>query len=145
VTYGGWWTLGIEMRAVVLLLLMVATAACGAYRFPGVSPSATGTVTGHVMAVPCSPIEAPSQAPCSGRPVGGVEIDFTGNGAAVSTQTDSSGAYSVELAAGTWKVSIKSYMRIISGPPTVTVQAGSSLVADYLVESGIRLPINSSQ
>jgi hypothetical protein len=97
------------------------------------------------MAVPCSPIEAPNQPTCTGRAVGGLEIDFTGNGTAVSTQTDSSGAYSVELAAGTWKVSIKSYMRIISGPTTVTVQAGSSVVADYLVESGIRVPINSSQ
>ena len=132
------------MRA-VLLVVLVATAACGAYRFPGESPSATGTVTGHVMAVPCSPIEAPNQPTCIGRAVGGLEIDFAGNGAAVSTQTDSSGAYSVELAAGTWKVSIKSYMRIISGPPTVTVQAGSSVVADYVVESGIRVPINSSQ
>src|SRR5258708_15806247 len=115
------------MRAVVLLLLVVATAACGAYRFPGQSPAATGTVTGHVVAVPCSPIEAPNQPTCIGRPVGGVEIDFTGDGTAVSTHTDSSGAYSVELVAGTLKVSIKSYMRIISGPPTVTVRAGSRL------------------
>jgi hypothetical protein len=145
VTYGGWWTLGLEMRALVLLLLMVATAACGVYRFPGASPSATGSVTGHVMAVPCSPVEAANQPTCTGRPVGGLEIDFTGNGAAVSTRTDSSGAYSIELAAGTWKVSFKSFMRIISGPATVTVQAGSSVVADYLVDSGIRVPINSSQ
>jgi hypothetical protein len=139
----GRWVL--KMRAVVLLLLMVATAACGAYRFPGESPPATGTVTGHVMAIPCSPIEVPNQPVCTGRPVGGMEIDFTGNGTAVSAQTDSSGAYSIGLAAGTWKVSIKSYMRIISGPPTVTVQAGSSVVADYVVESGIRVPINSTQ
>ena len=133
------------MRAVILLLLIVATVACGAYRFPGESPSATGSVTGHVMAVPCSPIEAPNQPICTGRPVGALEIDFAANGTAVSAQTDAGGAYSIELPAGTWKVSIKSYMRIISGPPTVTVQAGSSVVADYLVESGIRVPINSSQ
>jgi hypothetical protein len=97
------------------------------------------------MAVPCSPIEVPNQAPCSGRPVAGLEIDFSGNGTAASTRTDSSGAYSVELAAGTWKVSFKSFLRIISGPPTVTVQAGSGVVADYLVDSGIRVPINSAQ
>ena len=96
------------------------------------------------MAVPCSPIEAPNQPTCIGRPVGGLEIDFTGDGTAVSTHTDSSGAYSVELVAGTWKVSIKSYMRIISGPPTVIVQAGSSVVADYLVDSGIRVPVNAA-
>jgi hypothetical protein len=131
------------MRAVVVLLLMAATAACGAYRFPTESPSATGTVTGHVMAVPCAPIQPANQPPCAGRPVSGLEIDFAGNGTGVSTRTDSSGAYSIELAAGTWKVSFKSFMRIISGPPTVTVQAGSSVVADYLVDSGIRVPINN--
>jgi hypothetical protein len=131
------------MRAVLLLLLIAATAACGAYRFPAESPAATGTVSGHVMAVPCSPIEVPNQLPCAGRPVAGLEIDFSGNGAAVSTRTDKTGAYSFELAAGTWKVSFKSFMRIISGPPTVTIKAGASVVADYLVDSGIRVPINN--
>ncbi len=130
------------MRVLVLLVLMAATAACGAYRFPSETPSGTGTVGGHVTAVPCSPIELPDQPPCAGRPVSGLEIDFTGNGAAVSTRTDSSGAYSIELASGTWKVGFKGFMRIISGPPTVTVQAGSSVVADYVVDSGIRVPVN---
>ena len=132
------------MRALLLLLLMVATAACGSYRFPGESPCATGTVSGHVMAVPCAPIQPANQAPCAGRPVGGLEIDFTGNGMTAATKTDASGAYSVDLPAGTWKVSLKSYMRIISGPPTVTVQAGSGVVVDYLVDSGIRVPVNSA-
>ncbi len=135
--------MGLEMRAPLLLLLMVATAACGAYRFPGESPSASGTVSGHVMAVPCAPIQPANQPPCAGRPVGGLEIDFTGNGTTVGTKTGSIGAYSVELAAGTWKVSLASYMRIISGPPAVTVQAGSNVVADYLVDSGIRVPVSS--
>jgi hypothetical protein len=130
------------MRALILLLLMVATAACGAYHFPAETPAGTGTVSGHVTAVPCTPVEAANQPPCTGRPVAGLEIDFTGNGAAVSTRTDSSGAYSVELAAGTWKVSFKSFLRIISGPPTVTVQAGSGVVVDYVVDSGIRVPVN---
>ena len=94
------------------------------------------------MAVPCSPVQPVNQPPCAGRPVPGLEIDFTGSGATVGTRTDSSGAYSAELAAGTWKVSFKSYMRIISGPPTVTVQAGSSVVAEYLVDSGIRVPVS---
>jgi len=126
---------------VLLLLLVVLTVACGAYRFPGQTPSGTGTVSGRVTAVPCSPVEAANLPPCAGRPAAGLEIDFTGNGTAVGTRTDSSGAYSVELPAGTWKVSFKSYMRIISGPPTVKVQAGSSVVADYVVDSGIRVPV----
>jgi len=131
------------MRAPLLLVLMVATAACGAYRFPGESPHAGGTVSGHVMAVPCAPVQPANQPPCAGRPVGGLEIDFTANGTTVGTKTGSNGAYSVELAAGTWKVSLGSSLRIISGPRTVTVEAGSNVVADYLVDSGIRVPIGA--
>lgn len=130
------------MRAVLLVLLALATAACGTYRFPGEPQSGTGTVSGHVTAVPCAPVQAANLPPCTGRPAAKLEIDFTGNGTVVSTPTDSSGAYSVELRAGTWKASFGSFMRIISGPPTVTVKAGSSVVADYVVDSGIRVPIS---
>jgi len=77
---------------------------------------------------------------CAGRPVPGLAIDFTGNGASVSTRTDSGGDYSIELAAGTWKVTLKSYARIVSGPPAVMVTAGANVVADYAVDSGIRVP-----
>ena len=129
------------MRALLLSLLVVLIVSCGAYRFPGQTPSGTATVSGHVTVVPCSPVEAANLPPCAGRPAAGLEIDFTGNGPSVGTRTDSSGAYSVELPSGTWKVSFKTYMRIISGPPTVKVQAGSSVVADYVVDSGIRVPI----
>src|SRR5260370_31059361 len=129
------------MRAVLVSRLVVSIVAGGAYGFPGETPSGTGTVSGHVTVVPCSPVQAANLPPCAGRPAAGLEIDFTGDGTAVGTRTDSSGAYSVELPAGTWKVSFKSFMRVISGPPTVKVQAGSSVVADYGVDSGIRLPI----
>src|SRR5258708_26141720 len=129
------------MRALLLSLLVVLTVACGAYRFPGQTPSGTGTVGGHVTAVPCSPVEAANLPPCAGRPAAGLEIDFTGNAAAVGARTDSSGAYSVELPAGTWKVSFKSYMRTVRAPPMVKVPSGSSVVADYVVDSGIRVPI----
>jgi len=98
-------------------------------------------VSGQVTAVPCFPVEQANQPPCAGRPAGGVEIDFSGNGSTVGTQTDPKGFYSVSLAAGTWKVSLKSYMRIISGPPVVTIAAGSSVVANYVVDSGIRVPV----
>ncbi len=120
----------------------MATAACGAYRLPGETTpgGGTGTVSGQVTAVPCYPVVQPNQPPCA-RPVGGVEIDFSGNGTSVGTTTDQKGFYSVSLAAGSWKVSLKSYMRIISGPPVVTVTAGSSVVANYVVDSGIRVPV----
>src|SRR6266481_6103810 len=82
-------TLGTRVRALLIALLLVATAACGAYRFPGAGTpvAGTGTVSGQVSAVPCFPIEpAPAQPgvvqpgvvqpPCAGRPVPGAVIEF---------------------------------------------------------------------
>ncbi len=97
-------------------------------------------MSGQVTAVPCYPVVQPNQPACA-RPVGGVEVDFSGNGTSVGTTTDQKGFYSVALAAGSWKVSLKSYMRIISGPRVVTITAGSSVVANYVVDSGIRVPV----
>jgi hypothetical protein len=126
------------MKAFFILLLVVATAACGAYRFPGGGTGSSGSVSGQVTVVPCAPVE-PAAQPCTGRPASGLEIDFSGDGSTVASQTGPKGYYSVELPAGSWKVSFKGYMRIVSGPPTVTVSAGSSVVANYVVDSGIRL------
>ena len=126
------------MRIVVLVLLIVATAACGAYRFPGAGPAGTGTVSGQVTVVPCAPIQ-PAAQPCKIAPASGLEIDFAGGGTTVAARTDASGQYSVELPAGTWKVSFKGYLRIIKGPSTVTVNPGSNVVADYVLDSGIRV------
>jgi len=47
----------------------------------------------------------------------------------------------LELHGGKWAVAIKGYMRVISGPATVTVEAGGSVVANYVVDSGIRVPV----
>src|SRR6266481_1349633 len=95
-----------RVRALLISLLLVATAACGAYRFPGETTPGTGTVSGHVTAVPCFPVEQANQPPCA-RAVAGVEIDFSGNGTTVGTQTDAKGFYSVTLAEGTWKVNVR--------------------------------------
>ena len=62
------------------------------------------------------------------------------SGTVVVAETDAGGAYRATLPAGTWKVSFKGYMRIISGPPEVTVTAGDTVVANYVVDSGIRVP-----
>jgi hypothetical protein len=58
-----------------------------------------------------------------------------------SAKTGSDGRYSIELPAGTYRVSVRNYMRVISGPPTVTVKAGSTVVADYVLDSGIRTAV----
>ena len=117
-------------------------AACGSYRFPGGSSPGTGTVTGQVLAVPCAPVEK-VDSPCQGRPVPNLDIVFTSDSShdQVTARTDSGGRYSVQLAAGTWTVSFKNgIIRLIDGPKSVTVEAGGTVVANFLMDSGIRVP-----
>jgi hypothetical protein len=132
------------MRALVVLALLMATAACGAYQFPGANPSpspAGGTVSGRVVAVPCAPLEQEGSM-CAGRGVPKLALDYIRDGEVTATTvTDSGGRYLVSLAAGTYEVKLKTYMRVISGPLTLTVAPGSNLVADYLLDSGIRAPL----
>ncbi|HEV1991763.1 MAG TPA: carboxypeptidase-like regulatory domain-containing protein [Candidatus Dormibacteraeota bacterium] len=138
------------MRNVLLAALVLLTAACGAYQFPGASPAATGTVTGMVTVMPCGPVQpvVPDQSgppqdaiACKMRPAAELEIDFASGGTVTRALTDANGRYRVELPAGTYKVSAKGYLRLIRGPATVTVTAGSTVTADYLLDSGIRRPV----
>lgn len=134
------------MRALLLAGLLALTAACGAYQFPGSGSSpapspASATVTGRVLSVPCAPVQKAGDV-CAGRPVPKLEIDYIGGGSIVtSTFTDSNGSYFVPLPPGTYSVKLKTYMRVISGPLTITVAPGSAIVANYLLDSGIRVPL----
>ena len=127
------------MRVAFLCAVLAVTAACGGYRFPGGSAAPDGTVSGTVLVVPCAPVEQAGQ-PCKGRLGTGLEIDFTNGSETRSATVDSNGRYTAQLAAGTWKVSFKGIARIISGPATVDVPAGGSVTADYVLDSGIRVP-----
>jgi hypothetical protein len=115
---------------------LLALGACGAPPYPGTQP--LGTVTGHLLAWPCAPVEI-AGSPCPGRPVPNLEVDFTrdGGGAGGSAVSDSTGAYSVTLLAGTYSVSLKSG-RPMKGPTKVTVTAGVVTTADFAFDSGIR-------
>ena len=130
----------------VLVALLVAAASCGAYQFPGGNPSPSptperGVVSGRVLAVPCAPVEQAGTT-CAGRPVPKLELDYVKDGeVAASAVTDSGGAYLVSLAPGTYQVKLKTYMRVISGPLTVEVAPQSSVVANYILDSGIRVPV----
>jgi len=132
--------LGLLVRNVVLAALVLVTAACGAYHFPGGSTAGTGTVTGHVRALPCAPVQ-PAGKPCAARPVSGLEIDYTKGDATAKAVTDDGGNYSVRLPAGAWTVHFKTYMRIVSGPTEVSIATGSTVTADYILDSGIRYPV----
>jgi hypothetical protein len=131
------------MKRLIVVAALIGLTACGAYRFPGggTTSGETGTVTGQVLTWPCAPVENP-QIACKGRPVTGLPVVFTSaSGADVTAVTDAGGSYTSTLAAGTWKVSFKGYFRIISGPAEVTVVAGQTAVANYLLDSGIRVPV----
>ena len=208
VTFRGRAALGVAMRNVLLAALVLATAACGAYRFPGGPPAGDGTVSGTVVAIPCFPVAQPVGQPaaqavprcvnpcppvpqpagqatpmcvspcfpvaqpadqalpkcsplpvaggvavtclpvesagvaqCAGRPLPGVEIDFTSAGETAKAVTDSTGHFTATLAAGTWSVHLAGSFRIISGPQQVTVVSGSTVTATYIVDSGILVPV----
>lgn len=134
---------GQAMKRGLIVLLLVVTSACGAYHFPGGPPPGTGTVTGHVTVIPCGGPVEPAQpeqgfAPCKMRPVSGLEIDFISAGTTYSARTDAESRYTIQLPEGTYMVSARPYMRIVSGPPAVTVKASSTIIADYAFDSGIR-------
>jgi hypothetical protein len=131
------------MRVLLIGLALLATAACGAYSLPGASTTGTGTVSGSVAVVPCAPVEQ-AGSPCVGKQMQGVELDFKNGGTTVTATTDANGNYTVQLAAGTWQVSPKNYMRIVSGPKTITVHTGDNITANYVIDSGIRVPIAAS-
>jgi hypothetical protein len=144
VTFAAPAALGLVMRNGLLAALVLLVAACGAYQFPGGSSAGRGIVAGQVTVIPCGPVEPaqPDFAPCKMRPAAGLQIDFTSDrGTVFSTKTGSDSRYTIDLAAGAYKVSVKNYMRVISGPPVVTVKAGATAVADYVVDSGIRTAV----
>ena len=133
---------------VLLIAAVVAMSgvACGAYQFPGgpTSPGASpspplGTVSGRVISVPCAPIE-PAGSACAGRPVPKLELDFAGAAGSGKAITDSSGSYLVELPAGSYAVKLITYMRVLSGPSKLVVEAGSNTAANFVLDSGIRVP-----
>jgi hypothetical protein len=143
VTRHGVAAFGQLMRGLVVAALLLVTAACGAYQFPGGGSSSTpadGLVSGRVLAVPCAPVEKVG-SPCPGRPVPNLEIDYlVGASIAAKAVTDANGYYAVTLPPGSYDVKFKSFMRVINGPLTLSVSAGANLVANYLVDSGIRVP-----
>ncbi|MHB8613235.1 MAG: hypothetical protein ACYDAL_12515 [Candidatus Dormibacteraceae bacterium] len=139
-TFGQAAALSLVMRKILLAALVLVSAACGAYQFPGSSPASTGTVSGTVVAVPCSPVESAGQQ-CAGRPVAQVVIAFARGDVSVKAVTDSAGHYSVTLASGNWSAHVVTRMRVISGPAQVNIPAGAAVSASYVLDSGIRVPI----
>jgi hypothetical protein len=133
------------MRIALLVGLVVAAAACGNYRYP-VPVNETGTVHGQVTSSTCvGPCPAvlvcppqPASPACGQRPMAGLGLVFTKGNTSFVAKTDSAGAYSINLPVGTWSVTTATIARIIGGPQTLEVKAGTSVVADFIVDTGIR-------
>ena len=70
----------------------------------------------------------------------GVEIGYVNGEATAKAVTDSNGKYTVDLSSGTWQVTLRTSMRVISGPLEVSVPAGGTVAASYVLDSGMRVP-----
>ena len=142
------------MRIVLLVAILLSTAACGAYRFPGPGDG-TGNVHGLAVALGCGGPVQPDAGPCIAEPtsgcpappvnqacgpwpVPGIALVFSNGSTTFVAKTDSAGAYSIDLPVGTWGVGTANFGRIVAGPQTVVVTDGGSIEADYVVDTGIR-------
>jgi len=135
------------MRIALLVGLLLATAACGGYLYPG-TPNETGSVHGQVTTSSCfgpcpanliCPPQPQAASPvCGQRPMAGLGLVFTKGNTSLVAKTDSTGAYSINLPVGTWSVTTATIARIISGPQTLVVNTGTSIEADFVVDTGIR-------
>src|SRR2546426_10611326 len=100
-------------NALAVTGLVLLTAACGAYHFPGNSPSPspeTAHVSGIVRSVPCAPVEQAGST-CAGRPVAGLEVDYGAGDSVVSrVMINSSGMDGVGLRPGTYAVKLVASM-----------------------------------
>ena len=114
---------------------VLIAAACAAPPYTGTQ--AVGTVTGRVLAWPCAPVEF-AGSPCPGRPVPGVHIEFSRDGATMGeTVSDGTGTYSIQLPPGTYTVLLKN-VGLVKKPYQVTVVGGQVSNQDLVFDSGIR-------
>jgi hypothetical protein len=99
-----------------------------------------GTVTGRVVARPCTPVESLANA-CPGRPVADARIDFSPGtgGQTVVVTSNRAGAYTVRLVAGTYTVRVEHYIFYVRPhSQTVRVIAGRTVTVDLVIDSGLR-------
>ncbi len=106
----------------------MAASSCGA-PVPFATPTVLmATVSGHIRQLVCA---GPRNFSCPSHPAGGVEIDFVAPGVSGAAITGGTGAYSIQLGAGTYKAHIAGANTSVFGPATIQVAAGRSLTADY--------------
>ena len=124
----------LPLLALLALLALLVLAACSSS-----TSIATGVVAGHVLALPCTPVQYVNQSPCLGLPVAGARINFTSPTDSVSVTTDKQGAYSLSLPAGTYQATLEAHPPFgVSRHSTLTLKANSTSTLDFHIDSGIR-------
>jgi hypothetical protein len=136
-------------RALAVILVVVAVAACapaGSGSTASPAPPTTVRVTGHVTAGPTCPVERnPPDPSCAPRPVTGAEVRVVRDDAAgaviAQAMTDATGAYTLDVPPGSYRLEGGAGMPGIAAPQPVpfTAAPGSALMTvDLPVDTGIR-------
>ena len=112
--------------------LVVTVLACG-HGSAGTTTGSLSSVSGHVVASPCRPVERSGDPPCP--PVAGVTVGF----GTITAVTDSTGTYVVNLPPGTYPIKIKAgNWERPATPASVTVKSGDTIILNLTYDSGIR-------
>ena len=135
--------LGGETRTLLVLLLLTGGTSRRASALQlSVIVQPSGILAGTLTKGPLSPVERPG-TPSRPSGVAGAQIDIvtTEGKLLTSVETDSSGTFSVNLPAGTYKVTMPSLygaMFTKDLPATVTIAAGQQTRLDIHLDTGIR-------
>jgi hypothetical protein len=117
------------MRALVVLALVLA--ACGA-----AAPANTG-IRGTILAGPACPGPARLDSPCPDRPVAMTVEVVSGTTVAATFTTDSTGHFSVGVAAGSYTLRSKSGLPTLRSTSVVVVD-GQFTDVELHADTGIR-------
>lgn len=128
------------MRFVAAVLACLMCAGIANARFEAPSMPGSGTLEGTITRGPLTPIERPgipSSAPVAAAQIG---IATPDGKKAATVQSGSAGEYSVQLAPGTYVVTVTSPARALSKnlPATVTITEGATTHLDIRLDTGIR-------
>src|SRR5579864_328255 len=121
------------------LLLIVAALSC--LLWAGVVRAESSTLEGRITRGPLSPVErigVPNAAPVAGARL---EIRAPNGRKVASVESDSAGKYSVQLAPGTYLVTVISPAGAFNRPnppATVAIKAGEVTHFDIRLDTGIR-------
>lgn len=132
------WLRLMDVRALLLLVLLVATGCAGAGSTT--SGSATsGTITGTVLRAPMCPVERVGSA-CPPGPVAGGEVDaLSATKVVARATTDGNGGFRLTVRPGAYTVVAYNSGGLRTSVRTnVTVAAGGMSHVTLTVDSGIR-------